>query len=183
MKKSAPSHYDAVQIGLHWLVAVLISCAFAFAWIFDDMPLSPDKFKMINWHKWTGITVMSLFIIRFAYKLIRGTPEVDRNLAPLQRRLAITVHNLLYLIMFSLPFVGWLMSSAKGFPVVVWGVLPLPDLVGKNQELGSLLKEIHEFLAYSLLALIGLHVLGALKHHLIDKDNTLSRMLPFLGKK
>lgn len=183
MKKAAPTHYDALQIGMHWLVAILISCAFAFAWIFDDMPLSPDKFKMINWHKWTGITVMSLFIIRFGYKLLRGTPAVDPALPALQRKLAISVHHLLYLLMFLLPFVGWLMSSAKGFPVVFWGVLPLPDLVGKNEELAHFLKETHELLAYGLLGLIGLHIAGALKHHIIDKDGTLARMLPFLAKK
>jgi cytochrome b561 len=183
MKKPAPTHYDALQIGLHWLVAILITCAFAFAWIFDAMPLSPDKFKMINWHKWTGITVMSLFIIRFGYKLLRGTPVVDPALPALQRKLAISVHHLLYLLMFLLPFVGWLMSSAKGFPVVFWGVLPLPDLIGRNAELGSILSQVHEVLAYSLLALIVLHIAGSVKHYVIDKDGTLARMLPFLAKK
>jgi cytochrome b561 len=183
MKKTAPTHYDALQIGLHWLVAILIACAFAFAWIFDDMPLSPDKFKMINWHKWTGITVMSLFIIRFGYKLIRGIPDVDASIPPVQRKLAVGVHHLLYLLMFLLPLVGWLMSSAKGFPVVFWGVLPLPDLVSKNDDLAGILKEAHELLAYGLLTLIGLHIAGALKHHIIDKDSTLARMLPFLAKK
>jgi cytochrome b561 len=183
MKKTAPSHYDALQIGLHWLVAILIACAFAFAWIFDDMPLSPDKFKMINWHKWTGITVLSLFIIRFGYKLIRGIPDVDASIPPVQRKIAVSVHHLLYLLMFLLPLVGWLMSSAKGFPVVFWGVLPLPDLVSKNEGLADILKQAHELLAYGLLAIIGLHIAGALKHHIIDKDSTLARMLPFLAKK
>lgn len=183
MKKAVPTHYDALQIGLHWLVALLICCAFAFAWIFDDMPLSPDKFKMINWHKWTGITVMALFVVRFAYKLLRGTPVVDPELPPLQRKLAISVHHLLYVLMFLLPFVGWLMSSAKGFPVVFWGVLPLPDLISKNAELGKLLGQMHELLAYGLLVLIVLHIAGALKHYVIDKDGTLARMLPFLAKK
>lgn len=183
MKKAAPTHYDAVQIGLHWLVALLIFCAFAFAWIFDAMPLSPDKFKMINWHKWTGITVMSLFIIRFGYKLLRGTPAVDQALPPLQRQLAVGAHHLLYLLMFLLPFVGWLMSSAKGYPVVFWGVVPLPDLISKNENLGNILSQIHEILAYGLLALIVLHIAGSLKHYIIDKDGTLARMLPFLAKK
>lgn len=183
MKKTAPSHYDALQIGLHWLVALLICCAFAFAWIFEDMPLSPDKFKMINLHKWTGITVMALFVVRFAYKLIRGTPLVDPALPALQRKLAISVHHFLYLLMFLLPFVGWLMSSAKGYPVVAWGVLPLPNLIEKNADLGNLLSEAHAILAYGLLTLIVLHVAGSLKHYVIDKDGTLARMLPFLAKK
>ena len=181
MSKRTPQGYDALQISLHWLIAVLIAFAFACAWIFDDMPLSPDKFKFINWHKWTGITVMSLFFIRFGYKLIRGIPAVDPAIPAIERKLAVSVHHLLYALMLALPLLGWMMSSAKGFPVVAWGILPLPDLVAKNEALGEILKNAHQFLAYSLLLLIGLHIAGALKHYLIDKDGTLGRMLPFLN--
>ncbi|MGL4995295.1 MAG: cytochrome b, partial [Deefgea sp.] len=77
----------------------------------------------------------------------------------------------------------WLMSSAKGYPVVFWGVVPLPDLIGKNEDLGNILSQIHEILAYGLLALIVMHIAGSLKHYIIDKDGTLARMLPFLAKK
>jgi cytochrome b561 len=96
-----------------------------------------------------------------------------------QHKVAEGTHHLLYLLMVLVPLSGWLMSSAKGFQTVYFGVLPLPDLVGKNPELGDLLKETHEALNFALLLLVGLHVAGALKHHLIDRDSTLRRMLPF----
>ncbi|WP_288843067.1 cytochrome b [uncultured Deefgea sp.] len=183
MKHSTPTRYDHGQIALHWLMALLIVAAFILAWIFADMPLSPDKFKMINWHKWTGITVLGLFFVRFGYKLIRGTPLVDPHLPAVQRKLAIGVHHLLYLLMFALPLVGWLMSSAKGFPVVYLGLIKLPNLIEKNEAIADYLVSAHEVIAYTLLTLIVLHIAGAIKHQVIDKDATLARMLPFLNKK
>ncbi|RTL41980.1 MAG: cytochrome b, partial [Rhodocyclaceae bacterium] len=96
-----------------------------------------------------------------------------------QHKIAEGTHHLLYLLMFLVPLSGWLMSSAKGFQVVYFGVLPIPDLIGKDKELGELLEEMHEVLSWSLISLVGLHLAGALKHHIIDKDSTLRRMLPF----
>jgi cytochrome b561 len=83
-------------------------------------------------------------------------------------------------LLFAIPLSGWLMSSAKGFQTVWFGVLPLPDLVGKDKELGDLLKEVHEALNFALLGLVIAHVAGALKHHFIERDDILARMLPFL---
>jgi cytochrome b561 len=87
---------------------------------------------------------------------------------------------LLYLLMFAVPLSGWLMSSAKGFQTVWFGVLPLPDLLTKNAELGDLLQQMHKLLNYSMAALVFAHLGAALKHHFIDRDDILARMLPFL---
>ncbi|MDQ5879504.1 MAG: hypothetical protein QG638_2240, partial [Pseudomonadota bacterium] len=87
-------------------------------------------------------------------------------------------HHLLYLLMIAIPLSGWLMSSAKGFQTVWFGVLPLPDLLDKNKELGDLLQAVHKFLNYSLAGLVLAHAGAALKHHLIDRDDVLARMLP-----
>jgi cytochrome b561 len=84
--------------------------------------------------------------------------------------------------MLAIPLSGWLMSSAKGFQTVYLGVLPLPDLIGKDKELGDLLKTVHAALNTGLLALLGAHVAAALQHHFIDRDDILIRMLPFLDK-
>jgi cytochrome b561 len=89
------------------------------------------------------------------------------------------MHHLLYVLMVAIPLSGWLMSSAKGFQTVYFGVLPLPDLLGKDKELGELLQTVHEILNLSLAALVVAHVGAALKHHLVDRDDVLSRMLPF----
>jgi cytochrome b561 len=87
-------------------------------------------------------------------------------------------HFMLYLLMIAIPLTGWLMSSAKGFQTVYFGVLPIPDLLVKNRELGSLLREVHEVLNFTLIALVVGHVLATLKHKLVDQDDLLTRMLP-----
>jgi cytochrome b561 len=140
--------------------------------------LSPDKLKLYAYHKWIGITVLLLFVPRILWR-ITHRPPAPLPMPAWQHKVAEGTHHLLYLLMVLVPLSGWLMSSAKGFQTVYFGVLPLPDLVGKDKELGDLLKEAHEALNLALLVLVGLHVAGALKHHLIDKDATLRRMLPF----
>lgn len=186
MKSPQPSNYNALQIGLHWLTALLILAAFILVWTFDNTPLAPTTFKLklqlIAWHKWAGITVLILFALRMTYKLVRGTPAIDPNLPVLQRKMALGVHHLLYLLMLALPLVGWLLTSAKGYPVMLYGIWQMPDLISPNEEMAHTLKEIHEWLANGLMLCIALHVAGALKHYFIDKDGTLARMLPFLKR-
>ena len=97
------------------------------------------------------------------------------------QRLAHAGHIALYAFMLIIPISGWLMSSAKGVQTVWFGVLPLPDLIGKDKALGHLLEEVHETLSWTLVTLIAGHVLASLKHHFIDRDDVLKRMLPKLG--
>ncbi len=94
----------------------------------------------------------------------------------LQRKASHAVHGLLYLLMIAVPLSGWLMSSAKGFQTVWFGVLPLPDLVGKDKELGEALEEVHEFLNYTMLVLVVLHVAAAIKHQIQEGGTYLQRM-------
>jgi cytochrome b561 len=96
-----------------------------------------------------------------------------------QRRAAATTHVLLYALMLAIPLSGWLYSSATGVSVVYLGVLPLPDLVPKGKALAAILKVLHVTLNYTLLALVILHAGAALKHHFVDRDGVLARMLPF----
>ena len=176
-----------LQIALHWLVALAILAAFMLVWQFHNTPLAPATFKLklqlIAWHKWAGITVLMLFVVRLVYKLIQGTPQIDPNLAPIERKMAVAVHHLLYLWMLALPLVGWLLTSAKGYPVMLYGVWQMPDLIGKDENLAKILKEVHEILANGLIALVALHAAGALKHYFIDRDGTLARMIPFLQRR
>ena len=97
-----------------------------------------------------------------------------------QRLSAQWTHSLLYLLMIAMPVSGWMMSSAKGFPVVWFGVLPLPDLIEKNHDVGELLQEVHETLGVVLLTLLAVHVAAAIQHHVKDRDDVLSRMLPLV---
>jgi cytochrome b561 len=97
-----------------------------------------------------------------------------------QRTAAALNHWLLYVLLVCIPISGWLMSSAYGVTVVYFGVIPLPDLVAKNKELGDTLKGLHEALVYTMLALVAMHVVAAVKHHVVDRDDVLHRMLPLL---
>jgi cytochrome b561 len=175
---SSTSRYSGPAIAAHWLIALLIVAAFPLGHYMHDLPLSPDKLRLYSYHKWIGMTVLMLVVPRLLWRLTHAAP------APLpapewQLKLAGITHVLLYVLMFAVPLTGWLMTSAKGFPVVYFGVLPFPDLIPKNPDLGEVLEEVHGALNWLLAGLVGLHVAGALKHHLIERDGTLARMLPF----
>lgn len=171
----APAAYTRTAVLLHWLVALLIFAAFPLGLYMADLPLSPTKLKLFSYHKWMGITALLLVAIRLAWRAGHPAPAAPDG-PRWQQVAAAAVHHLLYLLMLAVPLSGWLMSSAKGFQTVWFGILPLPDLVGKDKELGNLLKEVHEVLNYTLLTLVAAHVLAALKHHFIDRDGLLNRM-------
>ncbi|WP_374244179.1 cytochrome b [Zoogloea sp.] len=175
---TATQRYTGPAIAAHWIVALLILAAWPLGVYMHELPLSPTKLKLYSYHKWIGITVLLLFVPRLLWR-VTHRPPAALPMPAWQHRIAEATHHLLYLLMVLVPLSGWLMSSAKGFQTVYFGVLPLPDLVAKNDDLGHLLKEVHEALNFGLLLLVGLHVAGALKHHLIDRDATLRRMLPF----
>ena len=177
MSPSAPPRYVTTAIVIHWLTAALIFVAFPLGKYMQDLPLSPQKLELFSYHKWLGITVLLLFLPRLLVRLAKPPPTALA--APAwQHTVANVTHALLYLLVLLVPLSGWLMSSAKGVSVVYLSLIPLPDLVGKNKELGSLLKDFHEALSTGLIVLVALHLGAALKHHFIDKDGTLRRMLP-----
>ncbi|MCL4469855.1 MAG: cytochrome b [Gammaproteobacteria bacterium] len=178
-----PVRYTRTAVALHWLAAILIFAAFPLGLIMSDLPLSPLKLKLISYHKWLGVSVFLLAAARLAWRATHTPPPLPDVMPAWQRRAASGLHFLLYLLLFAIPLSGWLMSSAKGFQTVYFGVLPLPDLIGKDKALGDALQEVHEMLNYGLLALVSAHVAAALKHQFIDRDGILARMLPFLDRR
>jgi cytochrome b561 len=173
---TAVLRYSRPAIVLHWLLALLIFVAFPLGVYMHELPLSPDKLKLYSYHKWIGITILMLVAIRLAWRLTHTPPPLPVSVAGWQRRASAIVHGLLYLLMVAIPLSGWLMSSAKGFPVVWFGVLPLPDLVGKDKALGELLTGVHQALNFTMLGLVVLHVGAALQHHFIERQPFLQRM-------
>lgn len=169
--------YNATARILHWLMALGMLGVFGVGLYMTGLPLSPQKLQIYSWHKWAGVTLFLLFLLRFAWRLAHRPPEA-LPMPAWQRLAAEGVHVLLYVLMFAIPLSGWLMSSAKGFQTVYFGVLPIPDLLGKNPELGDLLKTVHFSLNLLMIALVAGHAAAAVKHHLIDRDDTLRRMLP-----
>lgn len=170
-------HYDAMAVSLHWLVFVLITGGFSLGLYMVDLPVSPAKLKYYSWHKWTGVTVFLLAIARLAWRITHPPPPAVPG-PSWQQRTAHLTHWLLYALIILTPISGWLYSSATGFKTVYFGVIPLPDLIGKAPALKAPLKLVHLSLNYTMAALVGLHVLAVIKHALIDRDATLRRMLP-----
>ena len=177
-----PTRYASTAIFLHWLSAFLIVAAFPLGLTMHELPLSPLKLQLYSYHKWLGVTILLLVAVRLAWRAGHTPPPLPASIPLWQQRAAHTLHGLLYLLLFAIPLSGWLMSSAKGFQTVYLGVLPLPDLIGKDKALGELLTEVHETLNFALLALVVAHIGAALKHHFIDRDDILARMMPFNGQ-
>lgn len=176
------STYTRTAIGLHWLIAIALAGTFALGIYMHELPLSPQKLKLYSWHKWAGVSIFLFVILRLMWRLGHRPPALPAGMPRWQVRVAEGTHHLLYLLMFAVPLSGWLMSSAKGFQTVWFGLLPLPDLLQKDTELGDLLQQLHMILNFSMAGLVLAHLGAALKHHLIDRDDVLTRMLPFLAQ-
>lgn len=171
--------YTITAIVLHWLIAVLIACAFALGVTMTDIPgLTPTKLRYFSWHKWLGVTVLGLACIRLLWRLSHPAPPYSPAMPDWQKKASDGLHHLLYLLIFIVPLSGYFYSLAAGVPVVYLGIIPLPVLMAPNPELKPLLKEMHYVLNMILLGAVCLHVLAALKHQFIDRDNLLKRMLP-----
>lgn len=180
---TTPATYSRPAIALHWLIALIIFVSFPVGLYMVDLPLSPAKLKIYSYHKWAGVTVLILALVRVMWRATHAAPPLPASMPHWQQALAGATHILLYGLMLAIPVSGWLMSSALGFQTVYFGVLPIPDLIAKNKLLGEQLKFVHMFLNYTLAALVVTHVAAALKHHLVDRDDVLTRMLPLLRRK
>lgn len=174
--------YTSVAMVLHWVLAIAILTAFGVGLYVSGLPFSPRKLQLINWHKWAGVTILVLSLARLLWRLSHRPPAlppvVQRSMPGWQMAAYHAVHHAMYLLFFIVPLAGWAYSSAKGFPVVWFGVLPLPDLVARDEALAKVLRQVHELSAFGLVGLVLLHVAAALKHHFVDRDGLLRRMLP-----
>lgn len=174
--------YTGFAIALHWILAIALVGLFAMGLYMADLPFSPSRLKLYNWHKWAGITVLMLSTIRLLWRLTHRPPALPQAVTLAmpgwQLRAYHATHGLMYALFFIVPLVGWAYSSAAGFPIVWFGVIALPDFVGADKALAELIKPWHEISAFALAGLVLLHVGAALKHHWIDKDGLLTRMLP-----
>ena len=170
--------YTRTAKSLHWLMALLLIGLLALGFYMHDLPLSPEKLKLYAWHKWAGVSAFLLVLLRLSWRLAHTPPPLPASMPRTMQLAAHAGHLLLYVLMLAIPLTGWLMSSAKGFQTVWFGVLPIPDLIGKDKATGELLALVHKSLNLLFVAAILGHVAAALKHHFIDRDDVLTRMLP-----
>lgn len=169
------NHYGFIAIFFHWIMALLLIGLLILGLYMVALPISFEKLKLYGWHKEYGLLALALVILRLIWRLINILPRLD---IPLWEKFAArSVHWLFYIFMFALPITGWLITSAAGLPASFFGLFVLPNLISPNEELRLLFQEIHEWLGYGLIAIIVLHVSAALKHHFINKDDILRRII------
>ena len=171
------TRYSGTAIALHWLTALLIVAGFTLGLSMVGLPFGRQKLQWYAWHKWIGITVWLVTCSRLAWRWTHSPPPME-PMVHWQRQAAVVTHALLYAFLVVIPLSGWLYSSASGVEVVYLGLIPLPDPVSKDRALADILRNVHLTLNFTLLALVCIHVVAALKHHFVDRDAVLTRMLP-----
>jgi cytochrome b561 len=171
------AHYGAAAIALHWLTALLLVTGFTLGFSMVGLPFGRQKLQWYAWHKWVGITIWLLTWGRLLWRWRNQGPSME-FMPPWQQRTAAATHALMYALLVVIPLSGWLYSSATGVQVVYLGLLPLPNLVTKDKTMADMLRGLHVTLNFTLLALVCVHAVAALKHHFVDRDAVLARMLP-----
>jgi len=179
--------YGSVAMALHWLLALLIVAAFSVGFTMADMPFTVMRLRLYNWHKWVGVTVLALSAVRLLWRLAHRPPplgaQVETAMPHWQRQAHRALLVAMYLLFFTVPLLGWAYTSARGYPVVWFGMLPLPDFVPVDRTLADALQPLHRASAYALASLAVVHVAAVLKHQIVDGDGLLRRMLPAPCKK
>ena len=177
--KSTRFKFGSAAKLFHWTMAILIIGMLALGLYMHELPFSPDKFKLYAWHKSIGMLILALAFLRLGWRAVDARPDHVPGMTPKHVKLAEAAHWALYGLMLSLPLSGWLMTSATGTPIELFntGIL-VPNLIGASEDALNLLKTIHDILGKALMAVAAIHIGAALKHHFLDKDATLRRMMP-----
>jgi len=176
MLKNTKESYGLIARIVHWLMAILIIALIIAGLIMTELPKGDLKSQIYQIHKAIGAIVLILLLFRLIWRVTNPVPE---PLSPdlRERMLARLMHLALYALIFVQAVSGIILSQAHGYAVSVFGWFDLPTLVEKNKELAEAAEEVHEFVWIVLAIVIILHAAAALKHHFIDKDRTLLRMI------
>ena len=174
------NRYSAPAILLHWIIALFLIGSYSVGLYMVSLKFSPQKLSFYSYHKWIGVSVFCLALLRLVWRLTHRPPPLPPSMPAWQVAASGASHALLYAFLLATPLSGWLYSSAAGVTTVPFGVslLQLPDLLDKDSDLAATLKFVHMAINYSFGALICLHVAAALKHLLVNRDGIMSRMLP-----
>ncbi|RAP35713.1 cytochrome B [Legionella quinlivanii] len=173
--KNSNNHFGLVAILLHWIMAILIIGLLIMGIYMVELPISLQKLKLYGWHKEYGLLALALVIVRLCWRIINISPEL--SLPRYEIIAARLVHWAFYGFMFAMPITGWLITSAAGLPASFFGLFTLPNLIAPDEEQRQFYELVHEWLGYGLIVTILLHASAALKHHFINRDNILRRMI------
>lgn len=173
--KNSDKRFGLVSILLHWGMTLLIIGLLGLGLYMVSLPISLEKLKLYGWHKEYGFLVLALVLFRLIWRVTNITPHLA--LPFLEMLAARSMHWAFYGFMFAMPISGWLITSAAGLPASFFGLYTFPNLISPDEGHRKLFQLVHEWLGYGLIAAIVLHASAALKHHYINKDDILRRMI------
>jgi cytochrome b561 len=178
MLRNTRTRWGALSQFLHWLMAALIGVQIGLGLAGANLPLGMSKLATLARHKSLGLTILALALIRLAWRALNPTPALPGALQAYERRLALATHVALYALLIALPVTGWIMSSARGFPVSWFNLVQLPNPVTPDPALYHAMVLTHIVLASALGLILILHIAAAIRHHFVLHDEVLRRMLP-----
>jgi cytochrome b561 len=177
------NRYSTVSLVLHWLIAGLVLTQLGLVWAHEATEGSASR-EFMNLHKSVGLSILVLTLARLAWRIANPAIPLPAATPRWQKLAARGTHVLFYVFLVAMPLVGWAASSAAGRDIVWFGLFEWPLLpIGGGRETAGSLMEAHEIAGKLLIALVVLHVLGALKHHFVDRDNVLHRMIPLIPRR
>lgn len=179
------SRYSGVAMLFHWSIAILVIMNWQIAERAHQFE-GPTRGTLMGYHMAWGMLILALTLGRLAWRLTHPVPPMPTYYAAWEKTLARTVHVIFYVMLIGLPLGAWYANSLGGRPVDFFGLFTIPALpVGENKKLAHTIFEVHATGGSILIYLVGLHILGALKHTFFDKDGELFKMLPFgkVGKR
>ena len=177
------NRYSTVSLVLHWLIAALVVTQVGLIWAHEatDGPISRE---FVQIHKSVGLGILVLTLGRIGWRMANPAIPLPDAMPGWQRLLARATHVLFYVFLIAMPLVGWAASSAAGREIIWFGLFEWPALpIGGGRDTAGDLMDLHELAAKGLYVLIALHVGGALKHHFVDRDNVLHRMIPWIPRR
>ena len=180
----APGRYTRVAVWLHWIVAALIVAQLIGGIVMHKLPNSAAfKYEAYQMHKSFGLVVLALAVFRLGWRLTHRAPPLPEGTKGWERLLARATHTAFYMLIIAVPLAGWLMVSAIDYGTdSFFFVATIPELPGAGVLSGDAWAEVHEYMAFAIIGLLVLHVAAALKHHFVDKDGVLARMVPGMAR-
>ncbi|MDD1779584.1 cytochrome b [Enterovibrio sp. ZSDZ35] len=172
----SPAQYNLTLRVIHWLTAITVIGMFAVGLWMVDLTYYSSWYKTApHWHKSVGILLLSLTLFRLLWRAMKGAPDISGS--RIEKIAAHAAHHTLYVLLFVIFVSGYLISTSDGRPIDVFDWFSVPALGELFPDQSDIAGSIHYYAAYALIALASLHALAALKHHFIDKDNTLRKMI------
>ena len=175
---SRPDYYAASAKWLHWITALCIFIIIPVGIAMHEMNPGPLQNQLYDLHRSLGFLILVLVILRLAVRLSHGAPAPYVGLTTFERIASTAAHHLLYLLLVVMPIVGWVMTSAFGADITVFGLFKLPHLVAKDMALFKMLQPVHQIGGIAMAIIVIIHVAGALMHTFVKRDIVLWRMLP-----